>query len=165
MFLCSIDFGPDGFGRKNGLSRVCTLNGWAEVSVWNTLNAHFGPVDTAEMGNLLPHTFGPKLCHVNHFLTIFSCLHETLNFMGGFRPKKCSNQKIFGGIKVSKWYKELNSSVYKRFPVDLQWAEVGLWASKNRKNENFQKKIIWNFGPLRPNSIFFGPIVLRLKNK
>ena len=102
MFLTSTDFGPDGFGRKNGLSRVCTLNGWAEVSVSSTLYVHFGPGDTAEMDTLLPHTFEPKSCHVHHFLTIFSCLHEVLNFMDGFRPKKCSNQKTFGGIKVSK---------------------------------------------------------------
>ena len=152
MFLSSTDFGPGAFDRKNGLRRVCTLNGWAEVSVSSTLNAHFGPGDTAEMDTLLPHTFEVRFCHDKHFLTIFSCLHEVLNFMDGFRPKKCSNQKSFGGIKVSKWYKELNSSVYKRFPVDLQWAEVGLWASKNRKNENFQKKsfeISALFGPIQ----------------
>ena len=62
-FLSCIDFGPDDFGRKIGLSRVCTLNGWAEVSVSSTLNAHFGPGDTAEMDNLLPHTFEVRFCH------------------------------------------------------------------------------------------------------
>ena len=115
VFFSSTDFGPGAFGRKNGLRRVCTLNGWAEVSVSNTLNAHFGPVDTAEMGNLLPHTIGPKLCHVNHFLTILSCLHETLNFMGGFRPKKCSNQKTFGEVKVSKMIQRIEFACLEAF--------------------------------------------------
>ena len=102
VFLSSTDFGPGAFDRKNGLRRVCTLNGWAEVSVSSTLNAHFGPGDTAEMDTLLPHTFEVRFCHDKHFLTIFSCLHEVLNFMDGFRPKNCSNQKSFGRIKVSK---------------------------------------------------------------
>ena len=85
--------------------------GWTEVSVWSTLNAHFGPTDTAEMGKLLPHTFERKLCSANDFLMIFSYLQVFLNFMSGFRPEKCSNQKTFGGIKVSKWYKELIPNV------------------------------------------------------
>ena len=33
---------------------------------------------------------------------ILSRLHVFLNFMSGFRPKKCFNQKTFGGIKASK---------------------------------------------------------------
>ena len=152
VFFSYTDFGPDDFGRKNGLSRVCTLNGWAEVSVWSTLNGHFGPIYTAEMGKLLPHVLEATFYLSNHFLTIFRCLHEVLNFMGGFRPKKCSNQKIFGGIKVSNWYKELNSSVYKHFPAEFPWAEVGLRASKSQKMKISKKKsfeISALFGPIQ----------------
>ena len=74
VFFSYTDFGPDDFGRKNSLSRVCTLNGWTEASVWSTLNAHFGPVDTAEMDKLLPHVLEATFYLSNHFLTIFSCL-------------------------------------------------------------------------------------------
>ena len=103
VFLSSIDFGPNDFGRKISLNHAWALKIWAEVSVWSTLNAYFGPIDTAEMDKLLPHTFEPKLCSAEHFLMIFRCLQAFLNLMSGFRPKKCSNQKTFGGIKVSKW--------------------------------------------------------------
>ena len=100
MFLRSTNFGPDGFGRKYDLRRVCTLKGWIEVSVWSTLNAHFGPIDTAEMDKLLPRTFERKLCSPSHFLMIFTCLQAFLNFMSGFRPKKCFNQKTRGSVAV-----------------------------------------------------------------
>ena len=103
VVLSSTDFGPDSFGRKIILNHVCALKVWAEVSVWSTLDAHFGPIDTAEMGKLLPHTFEFKLWFANHFLMIFGALQAFLNFMSGFRPKKYFNQKTFGGIKVSKW--------------------------------------------------------------
>ena len=33
VFLRSTDFGPDSFGRKYDMCRICTLKGWAEVSV------------------------------------------------------------------------------------------------------------------------------------
>ena len=97
VFLSSTDFGPDSFGRKIILNHVCALKVWAEVSLWSTLDAHYGPIDTAEMAKLLPHTFELKLCSVNHFLMIFGDLQTFLNFMSGFRPKKCFNQKTFGG--------------------------------------------------------------------
>ena len=111
VFLSATDFGPDSFGRKSIVNHVCALKVWAEVSVWSTLNAHFGPIDTAEMSKLLPRTFEHKLCSPNQFVMIFTCLQAFLNFMSGFRPKKCFNQKTFSGTEVSKWYKELISSV------------------------------------------------------
>ena len=33
VFLRSTNFGPDSFGRKYDLRRVCTLKGWVEGSV------------------------------------------------------------------------------------------------------------------------------------
>jgi len=41
------------------------------VSVGSTLNAHFGPIDTGEMGKLLPRKFERKLCSANHFFDDF----------------------------------------------------------------------------------------------
>ena len=103
-FLSCCHFGPLGFSRKICLNQVSRLVEWAEMSVWTTVNAEFGPLDRAEITGLLVYAFEAQ----NHdlkaiFLVFFNIWKFQSTSTVDFGPKTAPIQKCFPGIKLLKW--------------------------------------------------------------
>ena len=129
------------------------------MDVWSTLNTHFGHSGAAEIKKCRDHTSEVKIWHYN------TSYYHFLLFLRGFKfQRRISAQIMFQTkyFRCVKSFKMIQIIVFEGLETYFGQFKAGrslFVRTKKVKIWEFFDRGARNFGPLRPNSNYIGPIV------